>query len=70
MFLSCLDSPAPVNVLEELVADIRRCLPDFVQQCGNIGNPLGCFDALDKVDRSTYHKFKNIAGFLNLAVSV
>ncbi|CDJ47230.1 hypothetical protein, conserved [Eimeria brunetti] len=60
-------SPAPVNVLEELVADIRRCLPDFVQQCGNIGSPLGCFDALDKVDRATYHKFKNIAGFLNLA---
>ncbi|CDI86473.1 Apicomplexan-conserved protein Pf 23619083 and Py 23490592 low complexity 1667 aa, related [Eimeria praecox] len=60
-------NPAPVNVLEELVADIRRCLPDFVQQCGNIGSPLGCFDALDKVDRATYHKFKNIAGFLNLA---
>ncbi|CDJ62433.1 hypothetical protein, conserved [Eimeria necatrix] len=60
-------SPAPVNVLEELVADIRRRLPDFAQQCGSIGNPLGCFDALDKVDRATYHKFKNIAGFLNLA---
>lgn len=70
MLLSCLGSPAPVNVLEELVADIRRCLPDFVQQCGDIGNPLGCFDALDKVDRATYHKFKNIAGFLNLAVSL
>lgn len=60
-------NPAPVNVLEELAADIRRCLPDFVRQCETIGNLLACFDALDKVDRDTYNKFKNIAQFLNLA---
>ncbi|KAL8456053.1 hypothetical protein Emag_000128 [Eimeria magna] len=60
-------NPAPVNVLEELEADIRSCLPDFAKQCESIGNLLACFDALDKVDRATYNKFKNIARFLNLA---
>ncbi|KAL8453089.1 hypothetical protein Emed_000959 [Eimeria media] len=60
-------NPAPVNVLEELAADIRLCLPDFATQCESIGNLLACFDALDKVDRATYNKFKNIARFLNLA---
>ncbi|OEH77676.1 hypothetical protein cyc_08027 [Cyclospora cayetanensis] len=60
-------SPAPNNVLEELVSEITQCLPDFVRQCNSIGNPLACFDALDKVDRVTYNKFKNIARFLNLA---
>ncbi|KAL8275846.1 hypothetical protein Esti_000409 [Eimeria stiedai] len=60
-------NPAPVNVLEELAADIRGHLPGFASQCESIGNLLACFDALDKVDRATYNKFKNIAGFLNLA---
>ncbi|KAL8433187.1 hypothetical protein ACSSS7_004075 [Eimeria intestinalis] len=60
-------NPAPVNVLEELAADIRGRLPDFANQCESMGNLLACFDALDKVDRATYNKFKNIARFLNLA---
>ncbi|KAL8428234.1 hypothetical protein Efla_005336 [Eimeria flavescens] len=60
-------NPAPVNVLEELAADIRRRSPEFVRQCESIGNLLACFDALDKVDRATYNKFKEIARFLKLA---